>query len=171
MEFLSIPDQAVPFRTVQCQPDHRHQPIIGIVPVEDQESAGRVAPDPFQIQQGILGIGGHFGERFHFFQYPVQFSQFFPAAAGFRCFPVPEALYFGGGTPTALEPHNIKKILDAVRTNLPLAEDCEITFEGRLHGLTDTNQPISVPFVSVCDCLISAVPVFPAAVYKSVSKL
>ena len=92
MEFLSIPDQAVPFRTVQCQPDHRHQPIIGIVPVEDQEPTGRVAPDPFQIQQGILGIGGHFGERFHFFQYPFQFSQFFPAAAGFRCFPVPEGL-------------------------------------------------------------------------------
>ena len=28
-------------------------------------------------------------------------------------------------------------------------------------GIMVTNQPISVPFVSVCDCLISAVPVFP----------
>ena len=28
-------------------------------------------------------------------------------------------------------------------------------------GIIVTNQPISVPFVSVCDCLISAVPVFP----------
>ena len=32
-------------------------------------------------------------------------------------------------------------------------------------GIMVTNQPISVPFVSVCDCLISAVPAFPRTIY------
>lgn len=48
-----------------------------------------------------------------------------------------KALYFGGGTPTALEASDIRKILGAARKNLPLAKDCEITFEGRIHGFSD----------------------------------
>ena len=48
-----------------------------------------------------------------------------------------KALYFGGGTPTALEASDIRKILGAARKNLPLAKDCEITFEGRVHGFSD----------------------------------
>lgn len=48
-----------------------------------------------------------------------------------------KALYFGGGTPTALEAEDIKAILEAARNNLPLSEDCEITMEGRLHGFND----------------------------------
>lgn len=47
------------------------------------------------------------------------------------------ALYFGGGTPTALAPADIRRVLDAVRDNLPLANDCEITFEGRIHNFSD----------------------------------
>lgn len=43
-----------------------------------------------------------------------------------------EAVYFGGGTPTALEADDIRRVLKAARTHLPLANDCEITFEGRL---------------------------------------
>ncbi len=42
------------------------------------------------------------------------------------------AVYFGGGTPTALEAPDIQRIVEAVRKYLPLAKDCEITFEGRL---------------------------------------
>ena len=42
------------------------------------------------------------------------------------------AVYFGGGTPTALEAADIKRVLEAVRKYLPLANDCEITYEGRL---------------------------------------
>jgi oxygen-independent coproporphyrinogen-3 oxidase len=41
-------------------------------------------------------------------------------------------VYFGGGTPTALEAGDIKRLLDAVHAYLPLANDAEITFEGRL---------------------------------------
>ena len=44
------------------------------------------------------------------------------------------AVYFGGGTPTALEACDIERIIKAVRRYLPLANDCEITYEGRLSG-------------------------------------
>lgn len=44
------------------------------------------------------------------------------------------AVYFGGGTPTALEAEDLKQILIAVKKYLPLANDCEITIEGRLYN-------------------------------------
>lgn len=44
------------------------------------------------------------------------------------------AVYFGGGTPTALEAEDLERLLRAVRAHLPLANDCEITVEGRLHN-------------------------------------
>ena len=42
------------------------------------------------------------------------------------------AVYFGGGTPTALQADDLRRILKEVRAVLPLANDCEITVEGRL---------------------------------------
>jgi putative heme utilization radical SAM enzyme HutW len=47
------------------------------------------------------------------------------------------AVYFGGGTPSALSCDNIRDLLGAVKTMLPLAADCELTFESRIHDLTD----------------------------------
>ena len=47
------------------------------------------------------------------------------------------AVYFGGGTPTALEPEDLKTVLKAVNRYLPLANDCEITIEGRIHNFGD----------------------------------
>lgn len=44
------------------------------------------------------------------------------------------AVYFGGGTPTALEAKDLERLLKGVRAYLPLANDCEITVEGRLHN-------------------------------------
>ena len=44
------------------------------------------------------------------------------------------AVYFGGGTPTALEASDLERLLKGVRAHLPLANDCEITVEGRLHN-------------------------------------
>ncbi|WP_321341759.1 heme anaerobic degradation radical SAM methyltransferase ChuW/HutW [Breoghania sp.] len=44
------------------------------------------------------------------------------------------AVYFGGGTPTALDGADLARILRAVRENLPLAPDCEITVEGRIYS-------------------------------------
>lgn len=46
------------------------------------------------------------------------------------------AVYFGGGTPTALEPDDLRKLIRGVREVLPLANDCEITVEGRSSNLT-----------------------------------
>lgn len=46
------------------------------------------------------------------------------------------AVYFGGGTPTALEPDDLRRLILAVREALPLANDCEITVEGRSSNLT-----------------------------------
>ena len=47
------------------------------------------------------------------------------------------AVYLGGGTPTALESKDLRQVLDTVRRCLPLANDCEITVEGRISDLTD----------------------------------
>lgn len=47
------------------------------------------------------------------------------------------AVYFGGGTPTAFSPEDLKRVLLALKKNLPLANDCEITIEGRIHNFTD----------------------------------
>lgn len=46
------------------------------------------------------------------------------------------ALYLGGGTPSALSAANLSRILKAAHTYLPLAADCEITLEGRMHDMT-----------------------------------
>ena len=46
------------------------------------------------------------------------------------------AVYFGGGTPSALAPEQLRQLLEAVQKYLPLAPDCEITVEGRVHNFT-----------------------------------
>lgn len=50
------------------------------------------------------------------------------------------AVYFGGGTPTALESADLRTVLEAVHKYLPLANDCEITLEGRIHNFTDAKM-------------------------------
>ena len=47
------------------------------------------------------------------------------------------AVYFGGGTPTAFSPDDMRLVLGALKKHLPLANDCEITLEGRIHGFTN----------------------------------
>ncbi|MEA2012831.1 MAG: heme anaerobic degradation radical SAM methyltransferase ChuW/HutW [Verrucomicrobiota bacterium] len=53
------------------------------------------------------------------------------------------AIYFGGGTPTDLSADALRKILSHLNNNWNLANDCEITIEGRIHGFSDDK-------VSVC---------------------
>lgn len=43
------------------------------------------------------------------------------------------AVYIGGGTPSSLAAGNIRRLLQAVKLFLPLANDCELTFEARIH--------------------------------------
>lgn len=47
------------------------------------------------------------------------------------------AVYFGGGTPTALSADELHQIITTIRTNYPLAPDCEITIEGRILNFDD----------------------------------
>ncbi|MCD8340310.1 MAG: heme anaerobic degradation radical SAM methyltransferase ChuW/HutW [Burkholderiales bacterium] len=48
-----------------------------------------------------------------------------------------EAVYFGGGTPTALSAKNIKRLVETVKEVLPVKENCEITMEGRINHFSD----------------------------------
>ncbi|MGS1096732.1 heme anaerobic degradation radical SAM methyltransferase ChuW/HutW (plasmid) [Aquamicrobium terrae] len=43
-----------------------------------------------------------------------------------------EAVYLGGGTPSALSASELARLIAAIRRCLPLASDCEITIEGRI---------------------------------------
>ncbi len=47
-----------------------------------------------------------------------------------------QAVYFGGGTPTALPAESIARLVSTVRNIFPLSNDCEITLEGRFHNFT-----------------------------------
>lgn len=47
------------------------------------------------------------------------------------------AVYFGGGTPSALRAEHLHRLISAVRRCLPLAPDCEITVEGRVLNFDD----------------------------------
>ena len=44
-----------------------------------------------------------------------------------------QAVYFGGGTPTALSAPDIHRLVGSIKNLFPLTNDCELTFEGRFH--------------------------------------
>lgn len=46
------------------------------------------------------------------------------------------SLYFGGGTPSLLEPATIARVLEGVRNHWPLDEGCEITLEANPESVT-----------------------------------
>ena len=45
------------------------------------------------------------------------------------------AAFIGGGTPTSLSPENSERLLKRLKEYLPLANDYELTLEGRIHDL------------------------------------
>lgn len=47
------------------------------------------------------------------------------------------AVYFGGGTPTALDAEDLYRLICTIRERFPLANDCEFTVEGRMSHFTD----------------------------------
>ena len=52
------------------------------------------------------------------------------------------ALFIGGGTPTSLSPSNSERLLKAIKEYLPLANDYELTLEGRIHDLIPENLDV-----------------------------
>lgn len=53
-----------------------------------------------------------------------------------------QAVFIGGGTPTSLSPSNIRRLLRAIRKTLPLANDYELTLEGRVHDLVEEKMDV-----------------------------
>jgi len=58
------------------------------------------------------------------------------AEGSFLSFPV-NTVYFGGGTPSDLTPDELSGLLEILHRKFTLANDCEITLESRIDGLTD----------------------------------
>lgn len=54
------------------------------------------------------------------------------------------AVYFGGGTPTALDAQDLANIVTTLRQALPLAPDCEITIEGRVLNFNEDKVAASI---------------------------
>ncbi len=52
------------------------------------------------------------------------------------------AVFIGGGTPTSLSPHNAQRLLRTIQNCLPLANDYELTLEGRIHDLVPEKMDI-----------------------------
>ena len=49
-----------------------------------------------------------------------------------------DTIYFGGGTPSLLEPSEIGRIIDACRAAFPIAADAEITMEANPESVTES---------------------------------
>ncbi len=52
------------------------------------------------------------------------------------------ALFIGGGTPTSLSPHNAERLLQTIHNCIPLANDYELTLEGRIHDLVPEKMDV-----------------------------
>ena len=48
----------------------------------------------------------------------------------------PEAVFFGGGTPSVLNPAQISALLNKIHSVASLADDCEVTFESSIYDLS-----------------------------------
>ena len=53
-----------------------------------------------------------------------------------------QSVFIGGGTPTSLSPDNVRRLLQAVRSYLPLSNDYELTLEGRIHDLVPEKMEV-----------------------------
>ena len=47
-----------------------------------------------------------------------------------------DTIYFGGGTPSVLNPAQISALLNKIHSVASLADDCEVTFESSIYDLS-----------------------------------
>lgn len=50
-----------------------------------------------------------------------------------------DTVYFGGGTPTIINPHNLRRILENIRSTFEIDKDAEISMEANPNTLTEEN--------------------------------
>ncbi len=55
-----------------------------------------------------------------------------------------QAVYFGGGTPTALAPEDLHRVVSKIKEAFPLTNDCEITLEGRFFDFGEAKASAAV---------------------------
>ena len=53
-----------------------------------------------------------------------------------------QAVFIGGGTPTSLSPENAGRLLSTIQRCLPLANDYELPFAGRVHDLVPEKMDV-----------------------------
>lgn len=75
-------------------------------------------------------------EEDHYIDYVIRELEMVANAPFIKFHPF-HAIYLGGGTPTVLSDKNLSRLLKAIRNSLPLANDCEITVEGRIYHFPD----------------------------------
>ena len=79
-----------------------------------------------------------------------------------------QAVYFGGGTPTALSARDIHRVVAGVKTLFPLTNDCELTFEGRFYDF-DTDK-IAAALDAGVNRFSLGVQTFDTAIRKSMGR-
>ena len=79
------------------------------------------------------------------------------------------AVFIGGGTPTSLSPANADLLLKTIRRCLPLANDYELTLEGRIHDVVP--EKMDIWFENGVNRVSLGVQSFDTAVRRSVGRL
>jgi len=79
-----------------------------------------------------------------------------------------QAVYFGGGTPTSLSAPDIDRLVIGIKTLFPLANDCELTFEGRFHNFD--RDKIDVALEAGINRFSLGVQTFDSQIRKSIGR-
>ena len=78
------------------------------------------------------------------------------------------AVYFGGGTPTALGAESVTRLVSTVKNLFPLSNDCEITLEGRIYNFT--KEKIEAALSAGINRLSLGVQTFDTGIRKSLGR-
>lgn len=80
-----------------------------------------------------------------------------------------QAVYIGGGSPSSLSPRNCARLMDGIRKYLPLANDCEITYESRINDMTE--ERVEALFAGGVNRISLGVQTFDTKLRRSVGRI